>query len=84
MLISKCWEQEPLRLQELQLAKEHHIKLVVGVFDGVDTKKYLEGADVLAVKQIDREHPEEGLRELTEIVKSEFYRLEAEEHQHGH
>lgn len=58
VIMSKYWEQEPLRIQELEAAKQNKIPIVALVLDNVDEKKYLADADVLAVKKCSREDSE--------------------------
>ena len=77
VIMSKSWEQDPLRIQELEIAKQNNIPVAALVLDNVDEKKYLAGADVLAVKKCSREDSEKCISELNEIVRTELERRRA-------
>jgi len=54
VVITKNWVQEPLRIQELEYAKNIGKPIVVVVFDDVDPEPYLKDAKVIALRRFDR------------------------------
>ena len=72
VIMSKYWEQDPLRLQELEIAKQHHVPIAALVMDGIDEKKYLADADVLVVKKCAREEASQAIMELHRAIETEL------------